>query len=80
MSTNARDRVTKALKDLCAERPSPGEILFRIHFTAEQVAQRAGVSTTTARKYLNRVCGFYLGCQRQRINGTYGYRYDEPYP
>jgi len=75
---NARDRVIKALEKLCASKPSPGQILFSIHFSAADVAEEAGVSVTTARNYLNRL-SMCRGYRRTFIRGTYGYRFDADY-
>lgn len=75
---NAYSRVRQALRDMCAEKPSPGEILFSIHFTAQQVSVRAGCSVTTARKYLDRL-SMCLGYSKHRFpGGTYGYRFSDP--
>jgi len=80
MKQNSAYKVGEALRSLCSEAPSPGEILFRCHFSAERVAERAGVSTTTARKHLDRLCGrgfvfSTLGYSWCPINGAIGYRY-----
>ncbi len=75
---NHADAVRQALKDLCAEAPSPTEILFRTWFQAKDVAARAGCSESTARKHLE-ACRAYRGYRSTRFSGgTYGYRYDEP--
>jgi response regulator of citrate/malate metabolism len=73
------DKVRKALQDLCNEAPSPGQILFNVRFTAKTVAERAGCSVSTARKYLDGL-SMCRGYSRHRFpGGTYGYRYDKEY-
>lgn len=75
--TNIRmeEEVSKALKKLSAQ-DNPKDTLFRIHYSAEQVAKEAKVTTTTARRWLNYLMQ-YRGYRRRKIGATFGYRYDE---
>ena len=76
MKPNTYALTRQALQDLCAEAAKPGEILFRISFTAAQVAQKAGVSESTARKWLNGLARCRDYSSRRFPGGTIGYRYD----
>lgn len=70
-----RTKVSEALKQLCAEAPSPATILFRTYFSAAQVAVRAKCSESTARKHLDELSRC-RGFRTHKIRGTVGYRYD----
>lgn len=70
--TPASDAVNTALIELSAENTNIG--IFQIWIEAKTVAARAGVSQTTARRYLDELATF-RGYERRRIRGTYGYRY-----
>jgi hypothetical protein len=74
VSMDNRKQVKDALHRLCAAAPRPG--LFCNYFSASRVAEAAGVSDATARKYLTELSQC-LGYRRSRIHGTWGYRYDE---
>ena len=74
---SAYGKVRQALQDLCNEAPSPGQILFRVNFSAQAVAERAGCSVTTARKYLDQL-SWCRGYSRHRFpGGAYGYRFTQ---
>lgn len=75
---SARDLIRETLKRACADAPSPAQILFRVHFSAHEIAKRANVSETTARNHLNNL-SLYRGYSKCRINGTFGYRYDDDF-
>lgn len=76
MSQNNRQKVLDALKTLSAK-TKPSEIFFRIYYTAGDVAKEAGVSESSARKWLNEA-KIYAGYRVRRLHGIIGYRYDEP--
>lgn len=75
-----RDDVREALVSLSVEGAARlGSIngLFRSWQSPQAVAERAGVSVTTARRHLDGLVG-YRGFARHRFaGGIYGYRYTE---
>lgn len=76
--SSAYHQVADTLRQMCEEQPGPNESLFRIHFTAAQVAERAGVSESTARTHLERLIRC-VGYRRVQIGRTYGYRHYKPF-
>lgn len=74
-----RARVRAALQELCAEQRQKDAAvgiagLFGHSFTAQVVATRAGVSVSTARKWLDDLSR-YSGYQARNFKGTKGYSY-----
>lgn len=74
-----RARVREALHALCAEaRQKDSAVgilgLFGHSFTAQAVAERAGVSVSTARKWLDDLCR-WRGYQVRNFKGAKGYSY-----
>ena len=72
-STNKMHLVRDALQELC-EKHGTTVGPFRQHFSARQVAEKAGCSEDAARKWLNHLAQF-RGYERRLINSIYGYRY-----
>lgn len=66
--------VVDALKALSAEYQNRG--IFKIWFTTQDVATRAGCSVATARKHLEKVTQ-YRGYSSRTIRGLKGYRFDK---
>lgn len=66
--------VRTALEELSATKKPD---LFVTYFSAKTVSEKAGVAESTAKKYLDELTA-YRGYRRSRVNGTIGYRYDEP--
>lgn len=74
-----RARVRAALQELCAEQRQKDAAvgiagLFGHSFTAQVVATRAGVSVSTARKWLDDLSR-YRGYQARNFKGAKGYSY-----
>ena len=79
MTVTESQRVRKALHDLgdeARQKDAAAGIagLFGHSFTAQAVAERAGVSVSTARKWLDDLCK-YRGYQKRNFKGAKGYSY-----
>lgn len=77
--TTMRNQVRVALQALCNEQIQKDRDagifgLFHHNFTAKAVAERAGCSETTARRWLDDLSR-YRGYVRRRVQGCIGYRY-----
>ena len=70
---SAYGEVIDALTSLCKDEPDYG--IFVMYYPAKSIAEKAGISESTARKHLSYLAGCY-GYSRRRIRGTYGYRKD----
>jgi Fic family protein len=73
--TPSYEKVRDALVDLSSRFIVPGP--FRTYFTAAQVAEQAGVSESTARKYLKELVN-YRFFEQKSIAGVTAYRYYVP--
>lgn len=75
---SARAKVTEALRALSSEgraRPGLAAPLFSSWASAADVAKRAGVSITTARRYLDQLAMCQGYAKHRFARGAYGYRW-----